>query len=177
MSSSRQIIYFSFDGSEIALDDSGLVPLNPQIEFIYPILRYICSTSLNLCGLIRCFIEAKTKIIELSPVLKIPDTILDFQMLLRSALVGREILGSGKMKLVKLRTEMPSLPDTKFTISPMANKVMNPSSITGSSVLFCISLNDQCGSHEKVCFSQYPIPPYNQCAKIISSYENTYNIE
>lgn len=169
------LVYVTIDLSDVDLNDEGKLPHSPQLDFAHEILYSLNKTSFWQCGRIRVFLEAKKVIIEVSPLLNVPSSLKEFRQSLKKILRGEEVKSS-KTKLLTIRKNMKQLPKRRFTVSPHANKVIDPNSLVNSSVLLCLSLNDERGHYDHACFSKYPLSPLNQCMSVVSAYENANNI-
>lgn len=174
MSSIPLYVTIDMKDVDVALG-SGIIPTD-QLDFGHRIAYFLNSSSLNQYNKLRIYLKCKRCVVEVSPMLKVPSLLSDFIDLLKDCLDEKEVR-VGKIRVLTLKKEMPSLPGKVYSVHPTAQKVLNPSAITGEQCVIEFSKNpdELGGSH--VCFSRYPLDPIAQCANIVSAFEAHFSIQ
>ena len=168
-------LYLTIDITDVSITDDDKLTKTPQLDFAHEILYSLNRTSLWQFGRIHTFLEAERMTIEISPALSIPSSLKEFRHLIKDVMMGREVK-SGNISLLKIRTDSPKLPKTRYTVDPYANLVINPQTMKDESIVLCLSLNTKAGVNTHACFSNYPVPPVNQCLNVASCMERKANI-
>ena len=168
-------LYLTIDISEVFIDDNEKLSYTPQLDFAHEIIYSLNRTSLWQMAKIYVLLETEKATIEISPVLSVSPSLKEFRHQIKSVMLGKEIK-SGKISLMKIKTDAPKLPKIKYTVDPYANKVMDPNAMNDEPVLLCLSINPSAGRNEHVCFSKYPLPPINQCLNVVAAIEKRLDI-
>lgn len=168
-------IYLTIDISEVQITEDHKLVKIPQLDFAHQILYSLNKTSLWQYGKIHAYLEASRIMIEISPALSIPSSLKEFRHLIKDVMTGQEVK-AGNLNLLKIRTDSPVFPKTRYMVDPYADKVIEPILLKDESFLLCLSLKTSAGRNEHVCFSKYPLAPLNQCLNIVSALERKANI-
>ncbi|KAK8886985.1 hypothetical protein M9Y10_038020 [Tritrichomonas musculus] len=168
-------LYLTIDITDVHITDDDKLVKTPQLDFAHEIVYSLNRTSLWQFGRIHAFLEAEQMTIEISPALSIPPSLKEFRHLIKDIMLGREVK-SGNINLLKIRTDSPKLPKTRYTVDPYANLVINPLTLKDESIVLCLSLNTEAGTNTHACFSNYPVPFVNQCLNVASCMERRSNI-
>jgi rRNA pseudouridine-1189 N-methylase Emg1 (Nep1/Mra1 family) len=173
---SHPTLWLEIDVSDLSLDEKCHLPASQPLEFVHQVLLTMNKTSLWQCGRIRALLESPQRLIEVSPLIKIPDSVKDFRLLLGDVFAGIDVR-SDDVKLFRVRKEAPPLPNTKFTVAPFSEKTIVPSSVAGSSVALFLSIDELRETSPRVCFSKFPLPPLNQCLNVVAAFEQIHHIQ
>lgn len=163
------------DISDVSITEDDKLTKTPQLDFAHEIVYSLNRTSLWQFGRIHAFLEAEQMTIEISPALSVPSSLKEFRHLLKDVMMGVEVK-SGNINLLKIRTDAPKLPKVRYTVDPYAKQVINPQTMNEESIALCLSLKTEAGMNTHACFSNYPLPPVNQCLNVALAMERKANI-
>jgi hypothetical protein len=88
---SRPTLWLEIDASDLPLDEKGRIAASRPLELAHQILLTMNKTSFWQCGRIRALLESRERLIEVSPLLKIPESVEDFRLLLGDAFAGIDV--------------------------------------------------------------------------------------
>jgi hypothetical protein len=169
-------LWLDINISDLSLDEKGRIPASHPLEFAHKVLLTMNKTGFWQCGRIRALLESPQLLIEVSPLLKIPESAKKFWLLLGDVFAGIDVC-SDNVKLFQVRKQLPPLPDTKFTAAPFSEKTVVPSSVASNSLALFLSLDDRRARYPVACFSKYPLPPLNQCLNVVAAFEQVDHIQ
>ena len=172
-------LFVCIDIRNVGLGERDKVGPIELTDFAHQIMLAVNRTTAWQTCRISLFLEARDFVVEVSPLLKVPESPKDFRAMLKDLLLGRDVVSDGEdrqRKLMTRRDKLPPMPKLRFAVAPFAHQVKKASEVVSESVMLWLSLDNGNGI-EEVCFSKYPLSPLNQIMNVIDAFEKANNLE